>query len=76
MKLATDLVHAGRDDLGTLGVHALPIDLSNTYPVTDLATGTAQLQCPGRRRGQRGESDLCAPVQPDRGVLREGNGLT
>lgn len=41
MKLATDLVHAGRDDLGTLGVHALPIDLSTTYPVTDLATGTA-----------------------------------
>ncbi len=41
MKLATDLVHAGRDDLGALGVHALPIDLSTTYPVTDLATGTA-----------------------------------
>jgi cystathionine beta-lyase/cystathionine gamma-synthase len=41
MKLATDLVHAGRDDLGALGVHALPIDLSTTYPVSDLATGTA-----------------------------------
>lgn len=43
MKLATDLVHAGRDGLGALGVHALPIDLSTTYPVTDLATGTASL---------------------------------
>jgi len=40
MKLATDLVHAGRDDLRALGVHALPIDLSTTYPVTDLAAGT------------------------------------
>jgi len=41
MKLDTVLVHAGREDLDTLGVHALPIDLSTTYPVTDLSTGTA-----------------------------------
>ena len=28
----TVAVHAGRDDLRALGVHALPIDLSTTYP--------------------------------------------
>lgn len=39
--LNTLLVHAGREDFGTLGVHAPPIDLSTTYPVTDLDVGTA-----------------------------------
>ena len=34
--LETLAVHAGRDDLAGLGVHALPIDLSTTYPFTDL----------------------------------------
>lgn len=29
-------VHSGREDLPELGVHALPIDLSSTYPVRDL----------------------------------------
>ncbi|WP_371622253.1 PLP-dependent transferase [Streptomyces sp. NBC_01116] len=33
--LATDAVHAGRDDLASLGVHAPPIDLSTTYPSYD-----------------------------------------
>lgn len=37
----TDVVHAGRDDLAALGVHAPPIDLSTTYPVHDLEAGTA-----------------------------------
>ena len=32
-----------RDDLARLGVHAPPIDLSSTYPVPDLAEGTASL---------------------------------
>lgn len=36
-------VHAGREDLRELGVHALPVDLSTTYPLQDLATGTASL---------------------------------
>lgn len=36
-------VHAGRDDLRELGVHALPVDLSTTYPLQDLGTGTASL---------------------------------
>lgn len=30
--LATTAVHAGRDDLADLGVHAVPLDLSTTYP--------------------------------------------
>ncbi|MGB8715188.1 MAG: aminotransferase class I/II-fold pyridoxal phosphate-dependent enzyme [Rhodanobacteraceae bacterium] len=34
-------VHAGREDLAELGVHAPPLDLSTTYPVRDLETGTA-----------------------------------
>lgn len=42
-RLATALVHGGRDDLGTLGVHAPPLDRSTTYPVTDLAEGIASL---------------------------------
>ena len=29
----TQAVHAGRGDLRTLGVHALPLDLSTTYPL-------------------------------------------
>lgn len=39
--LSTLLVHAGREDFDALGVHAPPIDLSSTYPVRDLAAGTA-----------------------------------
>lgn len=41
--LSTRAVHAGRSDLGGLGVHALPIDLSTTYPVRDLERGTEDL---------------------------------
>ncbi len=36
LSLETLAVHAGRDDLAELGVHALPIDLSTTYPFSDL----------------------------------------
>lgn len=32
-------VHAGRDDLAALGVHALPLDLSSTNPLPDLDLG-------------------------------------
>lgn len=39
--LDTLSVHAGREEFGRLGVHAPPIDLSTTYPVPDLAAGTA-----------------------------------
>lgn len=40
-RFETHAVHAGREDFVTLGVHAPPIDLSTTYPVTDLDAGTA-----------------------------------
>ena len=43
LDLATRAVHAGRSDLAGLGVHALPIDLSSTYPFTDLDGATASL---------------------------------
>jgi methionine-gamma-lyase len=42
--LATRAVHGGREDLHALGVHALPIDLSSTYPVPDLAQGGLDLE--------------------------------
>ncbi|MGB0100452.1 MAG: aminotransferase class I/II-fold pyridoxal phosphate-dependent enzyme [Nocardioides sp.] len=32
-------VHAGREDLADLGVHALPIDLSSTNPLPDIESG-------------------------------------
>jgi methionine-gamma-lyase len=32
-------VHAGREDLAALGVHALPIDLSSTNPLPDITHG-------------------------------------
>lgn len=34
-RIRTRAVHAGRDELSALGVHALPLDLSTTYPLTD-----------------------------------------
>lgn len=33
--LATEAVHAGREDLAGLGLHAPPLDLSTTYPSRD-----------------------------------------
>lgn len=32
-------VHAGREDLDALGVHALPLDLSSTNPLPDIESG-------------------------------------
>ncbi len=40
-RLETLGVHAGREDFRELGVHAPPLDLSTTYPIRDLAEGTA-----------------------------------
>ncbi|MCP4094554.1 MAG: PLP-dependent transferase [Planctomycetes bacterium] len=37
--LQTQAVHAGRDDLRDLGVHAPPLDFSTTHPVRSLASG-------------------------------------
>ena len=40
MHTDTTAVRAGREDFGTLGVHAPPIDLSTTYPFQDLDAAT------------------------------------
>ena len=37
-------VHAGRDDLLGLGVHAPPLDLSSTYPLPDIEHGGASYE--------------------------------
>jgi methionine-gamma-lyase len=37
----TQAVHAGRRDLADLGVHVPPIDLSTTYPMSDVESGGA-----------------------------------
>ncbi|WP_067168637.1 trans-sulfuration enzyme family protein [Microtetraspora niveoalba] len=39
LQLDSVAVHAGREDLVELGVHALPIDLSSTNPLPDIETG-------------------------------------
>jgi cystathionine beta-lyase/cystathionine gamma-synthase len=43
MRRRTQEVHAGREDLTALGVHAPPLDLSTTYPLPDAAQGTAAI---------------------------------
>lgn len=45
--LRTRAVHAGRDDLTDLGVHAVPLDLSTTYPARDSAAEAARLDLLG-----------------------------
>lgn len=39
MSLETLAVHAGREDLESLGVHALPLDFSTTSPLPDIEIG-------------------------------------
>ncbi|MBL0888777.1 trans-sulfuration enzyme family protein [Myceligenerans indicum] len=41
--VATRAVHAGRDDLTDLGLHAPPLDLSTTYPSRDAKAEAARL---------------------------------
>ncbi|MEW1775346.1 PLP-dependent transferase [Streptomyces sp. NPDC086777] len=41
--LATEAVHAGRDDLAGQGLHAPPIDLSTTYPSYDSRAEAARV---------------------------------
>ncbi|MGP3983009.1 trans-sulfuration enzyme family protein [Streptomyces sp. KR80] len=41
--LATEAVHAGREDLAELGLHAPPLDLSTTYPSYDSRAEAARL---------------------------------
>ncbi|WP_031507030.1 trans-sulfuration enzyme family protein [Streptomyces megasporus] len=40
---ATEAVHAGREDLAALGLHAAPLDLSTTYPSRDSRAEAARL---------------------------------
>jgi len=42
--METQAVHAGRDVLHEQGIHAMPIDLSSTYPVQDLDEGGRSLE--------------------------------
>jgi methionine-gamma-lyase len=42
--LETQAVHAGREVLHEQGIHALPIDLSSTYPLHDLEQGGQSLE--------------------------------
>lgn len=44
-------VHAGREDLVALGVHVPPIDLSTTYPLTDIQAGGAAYDTMGGAGG-------------------------
>ena len=44
MSLETQAVHAGREVLHEQGIHAMPIDLSSTYPVHDLDEGGRSLE--------------------------------
>ncbi|NGN62801.1 PLP-dependent transferase [Streptomyces sp. A7024] len=41
--LATEAVHAGREDLAARGLHAAPLDLSTTYPSADSRAEAARL---------------------------------
>lgn len=50
-------VHAGREELMDLGVHALPLDLSSTYPIRDLQAGGEALE-----RMALGGEDKANPV--------------
>lgn len=55
--MRTRAVHGGRQDLGDLGVHAPPIDLSTTYPIPDHALGGEALGA-----WAEGAADAASPV--------------
>lgn len=57
MNADTRAVHAGRDDLAALGVHAPPLDLSSTYPVPDLEAAVEAFDALGA-----GAADAATPV--------------
>ena len=44
LSFETLAVHAGREELAALGVHAPPLDLSSTYPLNDLSRGGESLE--------------------------------
>jgi len=55
-KLDTLVVHAGREDFDSLGVHTPPIDLSSTYPLLDPEAGTASLEAMARGGAPQGSA--------------------
>ncbi|GAB4085316.1 PLP-dependent transferase [Myceligenerans cantabricum] len=55
--LSTRAVHAGKDDLTDLGLHAPPLDLSTTYPSRDVVAEAARLDAYAR-----GEDDGGPPI--------------
>ncbi len=61
-RIDTKVVHGGRDDFMTLGVHAPPVDRSTTYPLASLAEATADLDrmCDGE--GEPAYSPIYARV--------------
>lgn len=56
----TRAVHAGRDDLRNLGVHAPPLDLSSTNPIGNLDAATASLAAMAEGRGPVGGEAIYA----------------
>src|SRR5690242_15295174 len=56
--LATEAVHAGREDLADLGVHAVPLDLSTTYPSHDSRGEAARIDA----FGATGEQPAGPPI--------------
>jgi len=44
LSIETQAVHAGREVLHEQGIHAMPIDLSSTYPLQDLDEGGRSLE--------------------------------
>lgn len=73
--LETMAVHAGREDLFELGVHALPLDLSTTYPLADLAAAGESMGALGRGEMPRGTPVYARMFNPtvdrfERGLAR------
>jgi methionine-gamma-lyase len=58
--LATEAVHAGREDLADLGLHAPPLDLSTTYPSRDSRAEAARIDAFAATGGELGASPVYA----------------
>jgi methionine-gamma-lyase len=56
----TRACHAGRDDFASLGVHAPPIDLSTTYPISDLDAAVRDFDALSRGECAAGTSPIYA----------------
>ena len=67
-------VHAGRDDLADLGVHALPLDFSSTNPLPGIDVGglSYEVLATGRPPVRGRVARLRAPLESDRRPIRGG----